>query len=274
MRQLGFDVTLAENLFTRHSYLSGSDSHRVAELNRFFRDPSFDAFFFSRGGYGAMRILEQVDFAALADNPRPVIGYSDVTALHQAIAIEAALTTFHGPMLNTDFYEGLSGDRLEWFFSALDGAAGLRWEFAATSVVAGGSARGLLFGGCLSLTTALHGTPYDFWIPDGVWFWEDVSEPTYRIDRMLTTLRLSGRLDRIQAVLIGQLKDCGSTNPAELDQLIEEFFAGRGIPVVRDLPFGHLGNNLLLPVGAPVEVDTESLSLRFPEPFVSSGSSE
>ena len=117
----------------------------------------------------------------------------------------------------------------------------------------------MLFGGCLSLTTALTGTPYDFWIDDGIWFFEDVDEPLYRIDRMLTHLRLSGRLKKIRGVLIGKLKNCGSE--AELRALLVDFFAAQRIPVVRDLPFGHHGDNLVMPIGAPVRLSTRDCTL-------------
>jgi muramoyltetrapeptide carboxypeptidase len=104
------------------------------------------------------------------------------------------------------------------------------------------------------LTTALTGTPYDFWIDDGIWFFEDIDEPLYRIDRMLTHLRLSGRLKKIRGVLIGKLKGCGGE--AEMHTLLLEFFGSHRIPVVRDLPFGHHGDNLVMPIGAPVRLST------------------
>jgi muramoyltetrapeptide carboxypeptidase len=133
-------------------------------------------------------------------------------------------------------------------------------------VVCEGGAEGVLFGGCLSLTTALTGTPYDFWIDDGIWFFEDVDEPLYRVDRMLTHLRLSGRLKKIRGVLIGKLKNCG--NEAELHALLLDFFASHRIPVVRDLPFGHHGDNLVMPVGAPVRVSTRDCTFTVTQPAV------
>jgi muramoyltetrapeptide carboxypeptidase len=171
-------------------------------------------------------------------------------------------------MLNPDFANGLSTARLEWFLAAMEGEANLEWSLAPGQILVEGLGDGVLFGGCLSLIVALLDTPYDYWVDDGIWFWEDVSEPTYRIDRMLTTLRLSGRLDRLQGVMIGQLKDCGGAEPSELQNLIADFFTGHGIPVAQELPFGHHGDNLLLPIGARVVLDTHLRSIRFPEPFV------
>lgn len=263
----GHRVTLASNIASRHrEYLAGSDDERVDELNRFLRDPRYDAFFFARGGYGAMRILDRIDYAAIAANPRPIVGFSDVTAIHQAMAAQCGVGAFHGPMLNLDFRERLSPPIEQWFWSLLAGDAPLTWNFNAADVLFAGEATGPLFGGCLALTAALIGTPYDFWINGGIWFWEDVDEPVYRLDRMLTHLRLSGRMRRVRGVIIGKLKDCG--DEAELLDFLRDYFGALAIPVVRNLPFGHHGDNLLLPIGANVRLSTADQSLTINEPAV------
>ena len=267
LRSRGLRVTIADNIAHSHrGYLAGSDGERVEELNRYLNSPEFDAFFFSRGGYGAMRILDRVDYDAIRKNPRPLIGFSDLTALHQAMAIRANVASFHGPMVNLDWFHGLSPDIEEWFWSMLGGAAPLTRNFDRNQIVCEGDAEGILFGGCLSLTAALIGTEYDFWIDDGIWFWEDVDEPAYRLDRMLTHLNLSGRLKKIRGVAIGKLKGCGSES--EIDALLHETFDSYRVPVVRDLPFGHHGDNLLMPVGAPVRISTSSLTLTLTQPAV------
>lgn len=171
-------------------------------------------------------------------------------------------------MLNTDFFEGLSPALEHWTWAALAGEAPLTWQFDAASVMSPGIAEGTLFGGCLSLSAALLGTPFEYWVDDGIWFWEEITEPVYRIDRMLTTLRLSDRLASLRGVIIGKLRECGVGEQDELETLFQEFFGSRGIPVLRDMPFGHFGNNLLLPIGRPVVVDTRSRTLTFPEPLV------
>jgi muramoyltetrapeptide carboxypeptidase len=263
----GFRLLLAPNIADRErTYLAGADEQRLGALNAALRDGSVDALMFARGGYGAMRILEGVDWDALRANPRPVIGYSDLTALHQAIARETGLISFHGPMLNFDIYEGLSPRSDSWLWSMLAGEAPLVHRFEPRQVVSPGRAEGILFGGCLSITAALLATRYDFWIDGGIWFWEDVDEPVYRIDRMLTTLRLAGRLQAVRGVMIGRLKDCGQEE--ELSAMLTTFFGESGIPVVRDLPFGHHGDNLLMPVGARCRIDTDAASVEFPESVV------
>ena len=260
LQRRGYRVSLAPNIdHNVRDYLAGPDDERLEELNRFLNSAEFDAFFFARGGYGAMRILDRIDYGAIRRNPRPIVGFSDLTALHQAAAVLANVASFHGPMLNLDFFNGLSPGIEQWFWSMLGGDAPLTHRFERQQVVRDGEAEGILFGGCLSLTTALTGTPYDFWIDDGIWFWEDVDEPLYRLDRMLTHLRLSGRFQTIRGVLIGKLKGCGS--PAEIDALLHETFDFYGVPVVRDLPFGHQGDNLLMPIGAPVQLSTSNRTL-------------
>jgi muramoyltetrapeptide carboxypeptidase len=267
LRKRGHRVTFAENIAHRYrGYLAGTDDERAAEVNRFLRSPEFDAFFFARGGYGSMRILDRIDYAAIAENPRPLVGFSDVTALHQAMATQAGVGGFHGPMLNLDFRNGLSPRIDEWFWDMLSGRAPLEYDFAPDDVVCEGEAEGILFGGCLALTAALVGTPYDFWVDGGIWFWEDVDEPVYRIDRMLTHLRLSGRMPQIRGAIIGGLKDCGVE--ADLLDLLRDFFKPFAIPVVRNLPIGHHGDNLLMPIGTTVRVSTAELRLTIAEPAV------
>src|SRR5262249_25009392 len=149
----GARVTIADNIAHSHrGYLAGSDDERAETLNHYLNSDAFDAFMFSRGGYGAMRILERVDYDAIRRNPRPVIGFSDPTALHQAMAARANVASFHGPMINLDFFNGLTPDIEQWFWSMLGGAAPMSHPFAADQVVCAGQAQGLLFGGCLSLT--------------------------------------------------------------------------------------------------------------------------
>ena len=263
----GLTVELAGNIDHHHrGYLAGSDDERIEEFNRYLRSDEIDGFLFARGGYGAARVLDRIDYDALRRNPRPVIGFSDVTALHQAAAIHAGIASFHGPMVNLDFYDTLSPQIEDWFWSLLGGASPVTWRFNDGDVLFPGEAEGALFGGCLSITTALTGTPYDFWIQDGIWFWEDVDERVYRIDRMLTHLRLSGRIQSVRGVVIGKLKGCGSEE--EQIALLHEFFSPCRIPVVRNFPFGHDGDNLLMPIGATVHLSTNDNSFTITAPVV------
>ncbi|MDQ3282478.1 MAG: LD-carboxypeptidase [Acidobacteriota bacterium] len=263
----GHRVTIAGNIDHRYrGYLAGDDDERAEELNRAFRSPEYDAFFFSRGGYGAMRLLERIDYAAFAANPRPLVGFSDITALHQALATQCGMASFHGPMINLDFCNGLSAEVEEWLWRMLGGESEMTWRFSDENVVAEGEAEGPLFGGCLALTDSLVGTPYDYWVDGGIWFWEDVEEPIYRLDRMLTHLRLSGRMPAVRGVIVGSLKNCG--DEAEMLEFLRDFFGPLNVPVVRNLPIGHHGNNLLMPVGRHVRLSTADPSFTVTEPAV------
>ena len=267
LEEYGLRVTLAENIAHRHrGYLAGTDDERLETFNHYLRSAEYDGFLFARGGYGLMRILDRIDYDAIASNPRPIIGFSDVTALHQAMAARAGVGGLHGPMVNLDFFDRLSPDIERWFWSLLAGDAPVSWPFERSQVLCDGEGEGNLFGGCLSLTTALTATPYDFWIDDGIWFFEDVDEPVYRIDRMLTHLRLSGRLRAIRGVVIGKLKGCG--NEADLHAFLRDFFEPFAVPVVLDFPFGHHGDNLLMPIGAPVRLNTSDLTFTVVHPAV------
>ena len=266
LESLGYRVTLAPNIDHVNAYLAGTDDERAGNFNQFMRSDEYDAFLFARGGYGAMRILDRIDYEAIARNPRPIVGFSDVTALHQAIAVKTGIGGFHGPMVNLDFFNTLSPPIEQWFLSILAGDAPLTHRFERAQVVVDGLAEGPLFGGCLSLTTALTATPYDFWIDGGIWFWEDIDEPLYRVDRMLTHLRLSGRLQNIRGVIVGKLKGCGSEE--EMDALLRGFFGSLSIPVVRDIPFGHYGDNLVMPIGPQARLDTAEQTMTIVTPSV------
>src|SRR5437764_6245888 len=130
LEQRGLRVTLASNIDHRHrGYLAGTDDERLEQLNHYLRSNDIDAFFFARGGYGAMRILDRIDYDAITANPRPIIGFSDITALHQAVATKCGAGSFHGPMVNLDWCEGLTPDIEQWFWSMLAGEAPLTHHF-------------------------------------------------------------------------------------------------------------------------------------------------
>ncbi|HET7436396.1 MAG TPA: LD-carboxypeptidase [Thermoanaerobaculia bacterium] len=267
IEQRGHRVTIVDNVDHRYRhYLAGSDDERAEQLNAALRDDRYDAFFFARGGYGAMRILDRIDYEAMRANPRPLVGFSDVTAIHQALATQANVASFHGPMLNLDFYDALSQEHEEWLWRLLRGDAPLTYGFGRENVLYDGEIEGELFGGCLSLTAALTGTPYDYWPDGGIWFFEEVDEAVYRVDRMLTHLRLSGRMQRIRGVVIGKLKGCGGE--AEMLELLRDFFEPLRIPVVHNLPFGHYGDNLAMPIGSTVRLDTRALAFTIAEAVV------
>jgi muramoyltetrapeptide carboxypeptidase len=263
VRTLGWTPHTGTNALARDGYLAGTDGMRLADLNAALADDAIDAVWCIRGGYGLMRILETIDYAALRRRPKAVIGYSDITALHAAIATRCEVMSFHGPTARatlTDF----SRRSLERALTG-DDSCGVA-ESAET--LQPGRARGRVVGGNLALLCALSGTPYAPNYDDAILVVEDVNEPVYRIDRMLTQLRLSGALARCKGLVFGQFTDIPRDAPDEsvgvrtLGDVLREFAEALSIPCVTGAPVGHVADQWTLPLGAEAELDADARALR------------
>ncbi|HEY7573594.1 MAG TPA: LD-carboxypeptidase, partial [Thermoanaerobaculia bacterium] len=229
-------------------------------------DPSVDAIFFARGGYGASRILRHLDAAEIRARPRIHLGGSDLTALFAYLAAHAGLVSMFGPMVAVD----LAADGLDWE-RVLQGEVPASHAFEPADILAGGSGAGPLAGGCLSLAASLAGTPEAISGAGAVFFWEDVAEPTYRLDRMLTQLERSGTFDGLQAMLIGSISagaSGGGDSPEAVADWLQDRFAGAPFPVVRGFPAGHLPRPRTLPLGIRVRLDADRGVLEFDGPAV------
>ena len=257
MRARGHELRIFPGVYERDGYLAGSDAVRLRDLHAAFADPEIDAIFCLRGGYGTPRLLDSLDFNLLRASPKPFVGYSDITALHLAITRHAGFVTFHGPMLNAD----LLGDKQQPTESSLFSM--LRGQLSAGSVLAHpvayplttiepGIACGPLLGGNLSMIAAVMGTDYEIDADGIILFIEDVNEPLYRIDRLLTHLRLAGKLAHIAGVLVG---DMAGVDNAALERLLKQTFEPLCIPVLSGWRSGHCDPNLTLPMGARVRLD-------------------
>lgn len=270
LEELGFKVIVPDDLFSRWGYLAGSDERRAEELMKAFTDPEVDAVFPGTGGYGVMRILDRLDYDAIRANPKIVIGFSDITALHMALAKKCNLVTFHSPNpqygLGSD--DGFRDYNAKYFWRCLmadknNGEAGFTYETpkgAPLRVFAPGVAEGPLCGGNLSLVASLTGTEYELDTAGRVLFLEDVNEAPYRVDRMLRQLKLSGQLDQPAAVLLGQFSGCeadGKGTSLSLAEVFLDYFADAPYPVVYNFPAGHVKNHVTLPFGVRVEVDAD-----------------
>ena len=257
MRARGHELRIFPGVYERDGYLAGSDDVRLRDLHAAFADPDIDAIFCLRGGYGTPRLLDRLDYDLLSANPKPFVGYSDITALHLAISRYAGFVTFHGPMFNAD----LLGDKQQPTESSLFSM--LRGQLGAGSVVAHpvayplttlepGIARGRLLGGNLSMIAAVMGTDYEIDADGIILFIEDVNEPVYRIDRLLTHQRLAGKLAQIAGVLVG---DVAGVDRVALERLLKQTFEPFAIPVLSGWRSGHCDPNLTLPMGALVRLD-------------------
>jgi len=282
MEALGFRVKTGAHYAARHGHLAGTDAERAGDLNTMFADPEVRAIVCVRGGSGAARLLPLLDYDAIRADPKVLLGYSDITALHNAILARAGLVTFHGPIgagswntFNVDQFRRLFFDReLMHYENVVDRGDELVPRKHRTLTITGGKARGELVGGNLSVLVGLAGSPYlpDF---DGrILFLEDVEEAPYRIDRMLTTLKLMGAQDRIAGFIFGECTDC---DPGEgfgsltLDQIFDHHIRPLGIPAYRGAMIGHIRQQFIVPVGGQVEMDADAGTFRMLEPVFRAG---
>lgn len=263
-------------------YPAGSDQRRLQDLHAAFADPEVHAILCLRGGYGSGRLLAQIDYGLLRRHPKPFVGYSDITALHLALAREAGFVSFHGPMLASDLLRDPPAPTEEALWAQLQGRQVQgSWlpqpaGFALQSL-RGGTAQGRLAGGNLTLIGASLGTPWEIDTRDAILFIEDVDEPAYKVDRLLTQLQHAGKLRQVRGVLVGDFsglspKDSGPERLARdvtrLQRVWQERLAPLGVPVLTGWRSGHCAPNLTLPLGALVTLDADRPGVRVDQALV------
>lgn len=273
---MGLVPKLGAHVTERDGYLAGTDAARAADVDAMFVDPEVRAIFAIRGGWGGARILPLLDWDAIAAHPKLLIGYSDNTALHCAIAARAGFPTLHAPNAASR-WERASWESL-WRIAFAGATPVLGGETVEAAVgrparaLVPGTARGRLLGGNLTILSTLMGTG---WLPDlagAILLLEDINEEPYRIDRMLQHLRLAGVFDRVAGVVFGQCTRCDLPDPDyegfTLDEVLHRHFADLQVPVVVGFDAGHVTDQLCLPVGVRVELDAAARTLRMLEPAV------
>lgn len=277
MEALGFKVRTGAHYASRRGHLAGTDAERAGDLNAMFADKAVKAIVCSRGGSGAARLLPLLDYDAIRRNPKALLGYSDITALHSAIHAKTGLVTFHGQIgsgswnkFNVDQFRRVFFDReLMEYRNKVEDDDELVPRRNRTIAISSGKARGELVGGNLTVLTALAGSPY---LPDfagKILFLEDVGEAPYRIDRMFSTLKLMGALDRIAGFVFGECTDCkpgDGYGSLTLEQIFDDYIKPLRIPAYRGAMIGHIREQFILPVGGKVELDADAGTLRLLEP--------
>lgn len=238
-----------------HRYFAGTDEERLRSLHEAFADPDVRAVFAARGGYGVTRLLDRLDWELVARSEKPLVGFSDLTALHLCL-LARGVRSIHGPVV-TRLGEEPPESR-ERLFGLLEEAAPPPPLDGRTAVE--GEAEGLLVGGCLSLLVALLGTPHLPRLDGCILFLEEVGEAPYRIDRMLTQLCASGALEHVAGIAIGQMTDCDGPL-ARGAEVAQEILGALAKPLIVDLPFGHGETNLALPHGARARIQGGRLHL-------------
>jgi len=254
---LGFRVRVSSRALDRAGILAGSDQDRAAELAAFFADPSINAIFGARGGYGCGRILPLLDFSAIARTPKIFLGFSDATFLLNALIAKSSMACFHGPMVAMDFARGVTRRSLDHLSRLMRGEMA-RFELEAREAVRPGTAEGELVGGCLSVVVAMLGTP---WAPafDGrILFLEDTGEKAYRIDRMLVQLRQAGVFDRVAGVVFGGMRPVEGSEQerALIADFVADQTAALPCPVLFGIEAGHGTENFTLPFGVRVRLES------------------
>ena len=281
MEALGFKVKAGAHFAARRGHLAGTDAERAGDLNAMFADREVKAIVCTRGGSGAARLLPLLDYGAIRRNPKALLGYSDITALHCAIQAKTGLVSFHGQIgsgswnkFNVDQFQRVFFDReLVEYRNKVEAGDELVPRRNRTITIRGGKARGELVGGNLTVLTALAGSPY---LPDftgKILFLEVVSEAPYRVDRMFSTLKLMGALDKIAGFAFGECTDC---NPGDgygsltLEQILDDYIRPLGIPAYRGAMIGHIREQFIVPVGGKAELDADAGTFRLLEPVFQS----
>lgn len=265
---LGWEPVAGEFCRCRTGYLAGTDAERAADLNRALRDPSIGAVWFLRGGYGTMRILDALDWDALARHPKALIGYSDNTAVHLA-AHRAGVVGFHGPHPHAPEFPGFARDELLRVLTVAEPAGVLPFpvDGGRAETLAGGVAEGPLLGGNLSLLSATLGTPFAIRPEGAILFIEEVGEHPYRLDRLLSHLRLAGVLSAVAGIAVGGITESPEGAPTAAE-VVNDALGGLGVPVATGFPFGHFDDNWTLPMGVRARLDADAGTLALLEPAV------
>lgn len=254
LKSLGFEVVFGEHVFDSFRYMAGTAENRAADIMKFYQNKEIKAIFATSGGDGCQYVLPLLDFEIIQKNPKPFCGFSDTTALLNALTARTGLVNFNGLTLNYDFRSGRLNPQLDKAVKTV--LFGNDFCFAGGECVKEGEARGELIGGCLSLLRNLCGTPYFPEMSGKILLIEDVEEPTYKIDLMLQQISRNPGFDKIKGIIFGNFLDCSVRKEADgtIDEVIDFFAEGLDVPVIKNFPFGHEFDRRLLPLGAEVEI--------------------
>lgn len=280
LRSLGFNVKKSDHLTKGFGYLAARDEVRASEFMKYVRDPEVDCIMAVRGGYGCMRILPMLDFEEIRANPKVIIGYSDITALVNAVYQKSGMIAFHGPVATSGF-DAYSTDSFRRVlmqpepageFEESDQFRGSSFAEARASTIVPGRATGRLVGGNLSLVSDMMGTPYEIDMTGKILFLEEIAEEPYRVDRMLTQLVLSGQLARCAGIALGRFTKCEAPRRGgefrvslSLEQVIRNTVEPLGIPTVYGLSIGHISKKLTVPIGGEAVLDAGEKTLTLVE---------
>ncbi len=273
IESLGLRIKYGKYLNEKNGYLAGTDEQRLSDLHEMFEDNAINGIWCIRGGYGTARLLPKIDYKIIRKNPKIFIGFSDITALLNAIFHKSGLVCFHGPVGASDFTNFTVNHLKQLIIDDVkqDLTITRRAKEDKFKVLNSGKAEGCLVGGNLSLIAALVGTKYQLSFKDKILFLEDIGEQPYRLDRMLTQIRQSSDLDKAAGIVLGIFENCDANNPDRSLTLMEMFddqFSELSMPIVYGMPFGHVANQCTFPLGINVQFDADKGELKFQETAV------
>lgn len=254
VRRAGFRVELAQGIGEHKGYLAGDEAERAKALSEFVRRDDISGVFCARGGFGSIQLLPYLDGEEIGREPKIFVGYSDVSILLNWFLQRCGMVTFHGPMVAMELARGLEGRSADFFWGTLLGEK-RGWEVEASWAIRPGVAEAEMMGGCLSILVTTLGTPYEIDTRGKLLFLEDTGEKPYRIERMLTHLRMAGKLSALAGLVFGNFTDCEPEGERGFREIVEELFHDAPYPVVAGFPAGHGEENLLLPFGAKMALD-------------------
>ncbi len=263
LESCGYRVALGRYTYDRLNHMAGTPAEQAEDIMRFFADPETKAIFASCGGFGSQYVLPLLDYNVIKKNPKPVIGFSDTTALQTGIFAQTGNISYAGLLLKYDFGRGSTVHpyTAESFLQVMEG----RFEdIRGGSTVNPGEAEGRLIGTNLCVLQSLAGTPYYPDLKNSILLLEDVDEKSYRIERMLLQLRQQLQFGGVQGIIFGQFTDIRLNHPDDKDinQIIDDFAADIKIPVIKNFPFGHVRARKTVPLGAEVSFDAAACVLR------------
>ncbi len=280
LTKLGFNPVPGKYVLNRNGYLAGTDKERADDLNAMFADKTIKAIVCTRGGYGAVRILPYLDFNLIKNNPKILIGYSDITILLCALYKKTGLVSFHGPV-GTSTYNDYSVNHFRNVLMApssnykMENPPPAEGDEPQIYTIRSGAAEGKLYGGNLSLVASLIGTEYDADTAGHIIYLEEVGEEPYRVDRMLTQMIQAGKFEKAAGVAVGIFSKCeakpsesGITNSFSLREVLSDRLYPLGIPVIYGLSFGHIVNKFTIPTGIRARLNVDDASLTLLEPAV------
>ena len=259
----GYRIEVGKSVGHVKGYLAGTDEERACDLNEMFRNKNIKAIICLRGGYGAGRILDKINYRIIKNNPKIFVGYSDITSLQMAILKKTGLVTFAGPMITSDFADGIDPFTEEFFWKLVTSKKKLgKLSFPGIKkfpAISKGSTSGRIIGGNLAVFSSLIGTPYFPELKDTILMLEDIDELPYRIDRLINQMRLNNIFKQVKGIILGRFVDCYEHDPDKktltLGEIMEEYLHDLKIPVLYSFPHGHIKEKVTIPFGIKVKLN-------------------